>query len=52
MIELYLMIFLCVIIALFVGFVAVTIYLGYVLITHDIDNKRKEADDEQTRRSD
>ena len=42
MIEMYLMIFLCVVVALFVGFLAVTIYLGYVLITHDLDEKRKE----------
>lgn len=42
MIEFYLMIFACVLIALIIGFMAVTIYLGWVLIQHDLDEKRKE----------
>ena len=48
MIELYLIIFLCVIIALTVGFLAVTAYMGWVLIMKDLE-KRKEADDGQTK---
>ena len=45
MLEMYLMIFLCVIVALGIGFVAVTVYLGYVLIMHDLEKKKEEDAD-------
>ena len=41
MIEFYLMIFACVLVALIIGFMAVTIYLGWVLIQHDLEEKQK-----------
>lgn len=42
MIELYLMLLLCLIIALFIGFLAVTAYMGWVLICKDLEERRKE----------
>ena len=49
MIELYLMVFACIIIALLVGFLAVTIYMGWVVIQHDLEEKRKEEKDGKDR---
>ena len=49
MIEMYLMIFACVLVALIIGFMAVTIYLGWVLIQHDLEEKRKREGDEKRR---
>ena len=45
MADLYIMVLVCILIALFVGFMAVTLYLGWVLIQHDLDEKRKGDDD-------
>lgn len=45
MIELYLMIFLCIIVALFIGFLAVTAYMGWVLICKDLKERKDEADE-------
>ena len=42
MIEMYLMVFLCIIIALAVGFLAVTIYMGWVLIQHDLEERKRD----------
>lgn len=48
MLEIYLMIFLCVFIALFIGFVAVTVYIGYVVIMHDLEKKKEKEDEQRT----
>ena len=49
MIEMYLMVFLCIIIALGIGFLAVTIYMGWVLVQHDLEEQRKEDVDGKDR---
>ena len=41
MTDLYIMLLICILITLFIGFMAVTLYLGWVLIQHDLDEKRK-----------
>ena len=46
MIELYLIIFLCIIVALAVGFLAVTAYMVWVVIMHDLEEHREEGDAE------
>ena len=45
MIELYLMLLLCLIIALAVGFLAVTAYMGWVLIMQDLEERKNEEKD-------
>ena len=50
MTDLYIIILASILIALFIGFMAVTIYLGWVLIQHDLDEKRKGDGDGKTRR--
>ena len=49
MTDLYIIILASILIALFIGFMAVTLYLGWVLIQHDLDEKRKGADNDTTR---
>jgi hypothetical protein len=45
MIEMYFMIFLCIIVSMVIGFIAVTMYMVWVVIQHDLEEKRKENDD-------
>ena len=45
MVELYMMAFLLLIIALFVTLIAVTGYMVMVVLRHDLDERRKEVED-------
>jgi hypothetical protein len=45
MIEMYFMIFLCIIVSMVIGFIAVTMYMVWVVIQHDLEEKRKGKDD-------
>ena len=46
MTEIYLIVFLCIIVALAVGFMAVTAYMVWFVIMHDLEEQRKGADNE------
>ena len=46
MIEMYLMIFLCIIVSLVIGLIAVTMYMVWVVIQHDLEEQRKGENDE------
>ena len=52
MIEMYLMIFLCIIVSLVIGLIAVTMYMVWVVIQHDLEEQRKAAEHDTARRSD
>ena len=42
MFELYMMIFLCVIITIGVGVLALSLYAAWVVLMHDLEEKKKE----------
>ena len=44
MTEIYLIIFLCIIVALAVGFMAVTAYMVWFVIMHDLEEERKNGE--------
>ena len=50
MTEIYLIVFLCIIVALAVGFMAVTAYMVWFVIMHDLEEQRKENGDEFNQR--